>query len=354
MIGRPARVHARPRGPGARDLRRGAGEPAPLPRRGDAAHVDHQHRGPRRAPPPSRQGGAGGTCRFEVVTGPHLIAPSEDVDRQLDRRRLATELHQLLDLLAPSRRVALLLYVLDGRSTQEVAALMGASQHRDPHPHLHGAPATAGADREEPQAARAGGGVPRRSRDERAGRRRASDRGAGAPRVAGWRGEWWRAGRRGGRAMIACRTARALIVESLRGVAGDGERLALEAHLQGCEACPRGARGVGRARRAARGPATAVAERGAPRARSAARPAGRQGARRRRRGGSRSRAVTSRGWRSLRRRRSRWSSERVVCGARARPPAPAVEAKDSFPTCGPRRAASGSRAPTWSTGRARR
>jgi RNA polymerase sigma-70 factor (ECF subfamily) len=49
-------------------------------------------------------------------------------DRRLDERRLALELHQLLDRIAPKKRIALLLYVVEGHSVEEVAALMGASQ----------------------------------------------------------------------------------------------------------------------------------------------------------------------------------------------------------------------------------
>jgi RNA polymerase sigma-70 factor (ECF subfamily) len=51
-----------------------------------------------------------------------------DHDRQLDERRLAPELHRLLDRVAPKKRVALLLYVVEGHSVEEVASLMGASQ----------------------------------------------------------------------------------------------------------------------------------------------------------------------------------------------------------------------------------
>jgi RNA polymerase sigma-70 factor (ECF subfamily) len=49
-------------------------------------------------------------------------------DRILDERKLATELHQLLDQISPKKRIALLLYVVEGHSIEEVAALMGASQ----------------------------------------------------------------------------------------------------------------------------------------------------------------------------------------------------------------------------------
>jgi RNA polymerase sigma-70 factor (ECF subfamily) len=49
-------------------------------------------------------------------------------ERRLDERRLALALHELLDRIAPKKRIALLLYVVEGHSIEEVAALMGASQ----------------------------------------------------------------------------------------------------------------------------------------------------------------------------------------------------------------------------------
>ena len=51
-----------------------------------------------------------------------------DHDRQLDERRLAPELHRVLDRVGPKKRIALLLYVVEGHSIEEVASLMGASQ----------------------------------------------------------------------------------------------------------------------------------------------------------------------------------------------------------------------------------
>ncbi|HZS35360.1 MAG TPA: RNA polymerase sigma factor [Polyangia bacterium] len=49
-------------------------------------------------------------------------------DRLLDEQRLAPELHALLDRIKPKKRIALLLYVIEGHSIEEVAVLMGASQ----------------------------------------------------------------------------------------------------------------------------------------------------------------------------------------------------------------------------------
>ena len=56
------------------------------------------------------------------------VRGDQDHDRSLDERRLAPELHRLLDKVAPKKRIALLLYVVEGHSIEEVASLMGASQ----------------------------------------------------------------------------------------------------------------------------------------------------------------------------------------------------------------------------------
>jgi RNA polymerase sigma-70 factor (ECF subfamily) len=59
---------------------------------------------------------------------PASLSSSSNVDQTIDRRRLALKLHTALDSLAPKKRVALLLYVVEGRSVEEVAELMGATQ----------------------------------------------------------------------------------------------------------------------------------------------------------------------------------------------------------------------------------
>jgi RNA polymerase sigma-70 factor (ECF subfamily) len=51
-----------------------------------------------------------------------------DFDRLLDERRLGPELHRLLDGISSKKRIALLLYVVEAYSIEEVASLMGASQ----------------------------------------------------------------------------------------------------------------------------------------------------------------------------------------------------------------------------------
>jgi RNA polymerase sigma-70 factor (ECF subfamily) len=66
-----------------------------------------------------------------VVDGTAASAEPLDptnVDQTIDRRRLALRLHQLLDRIAPKKRIALLLYVVEGRPIEEVAALMKATQ----------------------------------------------------------------------------------------------------------------------------------------------------------------------------------------------------------------------------------
>jgi RNA polymerase sigma-70 factor, ECF subfamily len=62
------------------------------------------------------------------------LVPEDDLrgethhDRLIDERRLALELHQLLDKIKPKKRIALLLYVVEGHSIEDIAVLMGASQ----------------------------------------------------------------------------------------------------------------------------------------------------------------------------------------------------------------------------------
>ena len=65
---------------------------------------------------------------LEVVPEDDLPARHSDPDRALDERRLAGRLHGLLDRISPKKRVALVLYVVEGHPVEEVAALMGASQ----------------------------------------------------------------------------------------------------------------------------------------------------------------------------------------------------------------------------------
>jgi RNA polymerase sigma-70 factor (ECF subfamily) len=54
--------------------------------------------------------------------------PSRAPDGVIGQRQLASRLHTALDRIAPKKRIAFLLYALDGHSVAEVAALMGASQ----------------------------------------------------------------------------------------------------------------------------------------------------------------------------------------------------------------------------------
>ena len=46
----------------------------------------------------------------------------------LDERRLSSRLHGLLDQIAPKKRTAFLLFAIEGRPVEEVAAVMGATQ----------------------------------------------------------------------------------------------------------------------------------------------------------------------------------------------------------------------------------
>lgn len=64
---------------------------------------------------------------LEVVGERELGGYDPDHDRNIDEKRLAIKLHALLDRLTPKKRVALLLFVVEGRPVEEVASLMGAT-----------------------------------------------------------------------------------------------------------------------------------------------------------------------------------------------------------------------------------
>ena len=49
-------------------------------------------------------------------------------EHRLDERRLGPLLYALLDRIAAPKRIALLLFAVEGRPVEEVAALMGATQ----------------------------------------------------------------------------------------------------------------------------------------------------------------------------------------------------------------------------------
>ena len=70
---------------------------------------------------------------LELVGGERAPAPPALVDpggadRTIDGRRLASRLHAALDRISARKRVALMLYVMEDRSVEEIAALMGATQ----------------------------------------------------------------------------------------------------------------------------------------------------------------------------------------------------------------------------------
>ncbi len=64
---------------------------------------------------------------LEVVGEHELPVRPADADRRLDEKRLAVRLHTLLDRISAKKRVALLLFVVEGRPVEEIAALTGAS-----------------------------------------------------------------------------------------------------------------------------------------------------------------------------------------------------------------------------------
>jgi RNA polymerase sigma factor (sigma-70 family) len=65
---------------------------------------------------------------LEILPEERLASPAPDIEAQIDERRLSARLHALLDRIPPRQRVALVLFTIDGRPVEEVAALTGASQ----------------------------------------------------------------------------------------------------------------------------------------------------------------------------------------------------------------------------------
>jgi RNA polymerase sigma-70 factor (ECF subfamily) len=91
---------------------------------GIAVHVAHHH---------LRAGKVRRHVSLELVTDdraptlPALVDPGV-ADKTIDGRRLASKLHALCDRISPKKRIALLLYVMEDRSVEEIAALMRATQ----------------------------------------------------------------------------------------------------------------------------------------------------------------------------------------------------------------------------------
>lgn len=59
---------------------------------------------------------------------PPLVVARADEEQGIDSRRIAARLHALLDHIHPRKRIALLLYVIEGRSVEEIGALMNATK----------------------------------------------------------------------------------------------------------------------------------------------------------------------------------------------------------------------------------
>jgi RNA polymerase sigma-70 factor (ECF subfamily) len=65
---------------------------------------------------------------LELVPEERIASAPGEPEARLDERRMGRRLYQLLDQISPPKRVALLLFAVEGRPVEEVAALMGASQ----------------------------------------------------------------------------------------------------------------------------------------------------------------------------------------------------------------------------------
>jgi len=61
---------------------------------------------------------------LDLIPEARVAAPAPNLEVQLDERRLSGRLHALLDKIPARQRIALLLFTVDGRSVEEVAALM--------------------------------------------------------------------------------------------------------------------------------------------------------------------------------------------------------------------------------------
>jgi RNA polymerase sigma-70 factor (ECF subfamily) len=89
---------------------------------GIAVHVAHHH---------LRAGKVRRHVPLELVPESDMrpgASEASDHDHALDERRLAARLHGLLDRIHPKKRIAFLLYVVEERSVEEIAALTGATQ----------------------------------------------------------------------------------------------------------------------------------------------------------------------------------------------------------------------------------
>lgn len=56
------------------------------------------------------------------------VSPATSPDVELDSRRVAARLHETLDKIKPKKRIAFLLYAIEGHSVEEIAAFTGASR----------------------------------------------------------------------------------------------------------------------------------------------------------------------------------------------------------------------------------
>jgi RNA polymerase sigma-70 factor (ECF subfamily) len=86
---------------------------------GIAVHVAHHH---------LRAGKVRRHLPLEVVSEARASSAEPSAERLLESRHLAGRLHVLLDRVGPKKRIALLLYVMEDRSVEEIAALMKATQ----------------------------------------------------------------------------------------------------------------------------------------------------------------------------------------------------------------------------------
>jgi RNA polymerase sigma factor (sigma-70 family) len=84
-----------------------------------AVHVSQHH---------LRAGRYRRTVGLELVPEERVASSAPSGEHRIDERRMGERLYALLDQVAAPKRVAFLLFAIEGRPVEEVAALMGASQ----------------------------------------------------------------------------------------------------------------------------------------------------------------------------------------------------------------------------------
>jgi len=92
---------------------------------GIAAHVAHHYI---RAGKVRRHTSLEAATEEHRAAAPPALVDASTAEQSVDGRRLASKLHAAVDRMAPKKRTALMLFVMEERSVEEVATLMRATQ----------------------------------------------------------------------------------------------------------------------------------------------------------------------------------------------------------------------------------